>query len=125
MNSQLSSISPAEREVLTLLWSESPLATAIIVERLGTTRGWSRGTIRSLLSRLVKKGAAKVLSIDGRQHYKPLLRKEDSVRHESRTFLERVFSGASADMVIAMVEETRMTPEQIQRLRGILREKEK
>ena len=65
-----------------------------------------------------------MLGIEGRQHYEPLLRKEESVRHESRTFLDRVFSGASADMVIAMVEESRMTPEQIRRLRGILRKKE-
>ncbi|MCC6233509.1 MAG: BlaI/MecI/CopY family transcriptional regulator, partial [Verrucomicrobiales bacterium] len=107
-----------------LLWSESPLPTATIVERLGTSKGWSRGTIRSLLARLVKKGAVQLLTVEDRQHYAPLLRKEDSVRHESRSFLERVFSGASADMVIAMVEETRMTPEQIRKLRGILRRKE-
>jgi hypothetical protein len=36
-----------------------------------------------------------------------------------------VFSGASADMVIAMVEESRMTPEQIRKFRGILRKKER
>lgn len=124
MPAQPSTIAPTEREVLALLWIESPLATPTIVERLGTSKGWSRGTTRSLLSRLVKKGAVRVYNIEGRQHYEPLLRKEDSMRHESRSFLERVFSGASADMVIAMVEETRMTPEQIRRLRDILRNKE-
>lgn len=118
-------ISPTEREVLTLLWSECPLPTATIVERLGASKGWSRGTIRSLLARLVKKGAVRMIAIGDRQHYEPLLRKEESVRHESRSFLERVFAGASADMVIAMVEETRMTPEQIRKLRGILRKKER
>ena len=118
------SITPAEWEVLALLWGESPLSTAAIVERLGTSKGWSRGTTRSLLTRLVRKGAVRVRNIGDRQHYEPLLRKEDSVRHESRSFVERVFSGVSADMVIAMVEETRMSPEQIRRLRGILRQKE-
>lgn len=118
-------ISPTERAVLALLWSEHPLPTATIVERLGASKGWSRGTIRSLLARLVKKRAVRMLSIEGRQHYEPLLRKEESIRQESRSFLERVFSGASADMVIAMVEETRMTPEQVRKLRGILRQKER
>ncbi|MBL9126236.1 MAG: BlaI/MecI/CopY family transcriptional regulator [Verrucomicrobiales bacterium] len=118
-------ISPTEREVLALLWDESPLPTATIVERLGASKGWSRGTIRSLLARLVKKGAVRMLAVDDRQHYAPVLRREESVRHESRSFVERVFSGASADMVIAMVEETRMTPEQIRKLRDILRRKER
>jgi BlaI family penicillinase repressor len=118
-------ISPTERAVLALLWSEHPLPTATIVERLGASKGWSRGTIRSLLARLVKKRAVRMLRIEGRQHYEPLLRKEESIRQESRSFLERVFSGASADMVISMVEETRMTPEQVRKLRGILRQKER
>lgn len=117
-------VSPTEREVLALLWQESPLPTAEIVLRLGEAKGWSRGTIRSLLARLVRKGAIRVVTVDDRQHYEPLLRREESVRHESRSFLERVFSGASADMVIAMVEESRMTPEQIRKLRSILRKKE-
>lgn len=121
---RLRPIAPTEREVLALLWQGSPLSTGEIVQRLGEAKGWSRGTIRSLLARLVRKGAIRVVTVDDRQHYEPLLRREDSVRHESRTFLERVFSGASADMVIAMVEETRMTPEQIRKLRGILRKKE-
>ena len=107
-----------------MLWQESPLPTAEIVERLGESKGWSRGTIRSLLARLVRKGAIRLRVIEDRQHYEPLLRQEESIRHESRSFLERVFSGASANMVIAMVEETQMTPEQIRKLRGILRKKE-
>jgi BlaI family penicillinase repressor len=118
-------ISPTEREVIALLWSEYPLPTATIVERLGALKGWSRGTIRSLLARLVRKGAVRMLAIEGRQHFEPLLRKEESVRHESRSFMERVFSGAPADMVIAMVEEAHMTPEQIRKVRDILRQKER
>lgn len=118
-------ISPSEREVLAVLWKNAPLATAEIVDALTTSKGWSRGTTRTLLARLVRK---KVVGcrVDGHRHlYRPLIAEDVCVRHESRNFLQRVFSGASADMLLTLVEETQLTPEQIQKFRDILDRKER
>ena len=118
-------ISPSEREVLAVLWKNAPLATAEIVDVLTTSKGWSRGTTRTLLARLVRK---KVVGcrVDGHRHlYRPLIAEDACVRHESRSFLQRVFSGASADMLLTLVEETQLTPEQIQKFRDILDRKER
>jgi len=118
-------ISPSEREVLAVLWKNAPLATAEIVEALTASKGWSRGTTRTLLARLVRK---KVVGcrVDGHRHlYRPLIAEDACVRHESRNFLQRVFSGASADMLLTLVEETQLTPDQIQKFRDILDRKER
>lgn len=118
-------ISPSEREVLAVLWKNAPLSTAEIVEALASSKGWSRGTTRTLLARLVRKKAVGC-RLDGSRHlYRPRIAEEASVRHESRNFLQRVFSGSSGDMVISLVEETQLTPEQIQKLRNILDKKER
>lgn len=118
-------ISPSEREVLSVLWRQSPLTTAAIVEALTTAKGWSRGTTRTLLARLLRKKAVGC-RLEGHRHwYRPLIAEETSVRHESRSFLQRVFAGEPADMVLALVEETKLNPEQIQRLRDILDRKER
>ncbi|MGE3308724.1 MAG: BlaI/MecI/CopY family transcriptional regulator [Limisphaerales bacterium] len=118
-------ISPAEREVLAVLWKSAPLGTAEIVETLATSKGWSRGTTRTLLARLVRKKAIGC-RLEGHRHwYRPLIAEEASVRHESRSFLQRVFSGASGDMLLTLVEETQLTPDQIQKLRAILDRKGK
>ena len=90
-------ISPSEREVLAVLWKSSPLSTADLVDALAASKGWSRGTTRTLLARLVRKKAVGC-RLDGNRHlYRPLVAEEASVRHESRNFLQRVFAGASAD----------------------------
>lgn len=113
-------ISPSERDVLAVLWKHSPLTTAEIVETLAAAKGWSRGTTRTLLARLVRKKVVGCRA-DGHRHlYRPLIAEDTCVRHESRNFLQRVFAGASADMLLTLVEETKLTPEQIQRFRDIL-----
>ncbi len=117
-------ISPAERDVLAVLWKRAPLTTAEIVEALSSSKGWSRGTTRTLLARLVRKKAVGC-RVDGHPHqYRPLIEEKVCVRLESQGFLERVFAGQSADMLLALVEETHLTPSQIQRFRDILDRKE-
>ena len=118
-------ISPSEREVLAVLWKSAPLATAEIVEALAAAKDWSRGTTRTLLARLVRKKLVGC-RLDGHRHlYRPLIAEDACVRHESRSFVERVFSGASADMLLTLVEETKLTPEQIRKFRAILDRKER
>jgi len=50
-------ISQSELEVMNVLWREFPLGSAEVVKRLETKKDWSSRTIKTLLSRLVDKGA--------------------------------------------------------------------
>lgn len=108
-----------------VLWARSPQATPEIVEQLAERKGWAPRTIRTLLARLVRKGALAV-SLDGRRHvFRPRVDREASVRRESRSFLRRVFGGEPASMLISLVRQTELTSEQIRQLKAILEEKEK
>lgn len=108
-----------------VLWQRSPLSTPDIVGALSEKRGWAPRTIRTLLARLVRKGAL-ALAQDGRRHvFRPKVDRESSVRRESRSFLERVFGGEPASMLISLVRQTELTSEQIQELKSILEEKER
>ena len=118
-------ISEAEREVMEVLWSRSPQTTPEVVGQLAERKGWAPRTIRTLLARLVRKGAL-ALSLDGRRHvFRPKVDREASVRRESRSFLQRVFGGEPASMLIALVRQTELTPDQIRQLKEILEEKER
>lgn len=118
-------ISEAEREVMFVLWEESPLSTPDIVARLSDRKGWAPRTIRTLLARLVKKRALH-LSNEGRKHvFRPRIDRESSVQHESRSFLARVFGGEPVSMLISLVKQTELTPEEIRQLKAILEEKER
>ena len=52
-----SKISEAEMQLLQLLWDDSPLGATDIADRVSADRGWTLTTVKTLLSRLVSKGA--------------------------------------------------------------------
>ncbi|HIJ64625.1 MAG TPA: BlaI/MecI/CopY family transcriptional regulator [Candidatus Hydrogenedentes bacterium] len=119
---KLPRISEAEWQVMRVLWAEAPQTANDVVEALDNT-DWSPKTVKTLINRLVRKGALG-FDKDGRvYHYYPLVQEKDCVRAESRSFLQRVFGGAVTPMVAAIIEDEDLTPEEIAELRRILDEK--
>ena len=55
--SDIPPISEAESLVMEVLWRTSPIATEDVVAALSTRQDWQEPTIKTLLSRLLKKGA--------------------------------------------------------------------
>ncbi len=87
-------ISDAEWQVMNVLWSRSPQTGGEIIAALETKSAWRPRTIRTLLDRLVGKGALKVLS-DGKRRFVPEVSLEECVRSESRSFVERALEGGA------------------------------
>jgi BlaI family penicillinase repressor len=50
-------ISDAEWEVMKVLWFRSAATAETVIEALSKTNNWKPATIRTLINRLVKKGA--------------------------------------------------------------------
>ncbi|MGA3179277.1 MAG: BlaI/MecI/CopY family transcriptional regulator [Verrucomicrobiota bacterium] len=118
-------ISESEWQVMSLVWGRSPIAAGEIVEALSPRTGWHSRTIRTLLDRLVRKGALRA-SPDGKRYlYEPRLSMEACVRQESRSFLRRVFAGEPAPMLLHLVREAKLSHEEIKELKRLLSEKEK
>lgn len=118
-------ISESEWEIMNLVWKKSPIAAGEIVEELAPKNDWAPRTIRTLLSRLVNKGALKFEQEGKRYLYEPKVTMEECVHHESRSFIERVFGGAPASMLINLVKQTEFSPEEIKELKKILAGKER
>ena len=135
---KLPQISDAEWEVMKVVWDHGPLTAGDVVRHLSALRdagagsgggepAWAPRTIKTLLSRLVKKRAVEVkASPDGKKFlYRPRVSREECVRQESRTFLSRVFGGAAAAMLLHFVDETPLTAEELAQLKKLLARKEK
>jgi BlaI family penicillinase repressor len=118
-------ISDAEWEVMEVLWKESPRSAQQVVAALAARQDWKDQTIRTMLSRLVKKGALTYQAEGKAYFYAPAVSRDQCVRGESRSFLRRVFRGATAPLLVELVKESRLKPEEIAELKRILSEKEK
>lgn len=116
-------ISEAEWEVMEAIWSRHPITAQDIVETLGPERDWKDQTIRTMLARLVKKGALSTTPEGKRYLYRPLFTREQCVRNESSSFLEKVFDGASASLLLHFVQNTRLNKKEIAELKKLLDEK--
>jgi BlaI family transcriptional regulator, penicillinase repressor len=118
-------ITDAEWDVLSIAWKKEPVAASEIVEAVAKQRNWSLATVRTLLTRLVKKGALRAEKEGRRFLYWPIVSMEACVRQESRSFIDRVFGGVPSSIILDLVKETELTKEDIQELRRILNDKEK
>jgi BlaI family penicillinase repressor len=118
-------ISDAEWEVMEILWESSPRTAQEVVAALAAHQDWKDQTIRTMLARLVKKEALTFRAEGKTYFYKPAVSRDQCVRGESRSFLRRVFRGATAPLLVELVKESRLKPEEIAELKRILNEKEK
>lgn len=116
-------ISEAEWVVMKTIWSENPITSNRIVDALSGSTQWSPKTIKSLLTRLVKKGAVGFDNKGRVYYYFPLIEEDVCIKEESRSFLKRVFGGAAKPLLSTLVETENLTQEDIEGLMHILEKK--
>ena len=115
-------ISDAEHAVMEALWDKSPLTAADVCDRVCSTRDWSMPTVKTLLSRLVTKGAVET-EVDGRRFlYSPTIKRSDYVGHESRRLVERLFGGRPASLFAQLAESEALTDEDLVEIENLLKE---
>jgi len=117
-------ITEAEWEVMAVVWANAPVAASAVADILEAKKQWTLTTVRTLLRRLVDKGALSQKQEGKRYLYAPRVTMEDCVRRESESFLDRVLGRAPAATLVHLVERADLSKDEIQELRRILREKE-
>lgn len=113
-------ITEAEWDVMEILWRESPLTSAEIVQRLEKQRGWAANTVRTLLTRLTEKKHVAIARRTGKFLYSPKSSREQCVAREGKSFLGRIFGGAPAPLLLHFAESAKLTPDEARKLREIL-----
>lgn len=115
-------ISEAEHAVMETLWAKSPLAASDVCEAVCEHRGWSMPTVKTLLARLVAKGAVATEPQGRRFLYTPLLARDDYVGTESRRLVDRLFGGRAAPLFAHLAESEALSPEDIAEIERLLKE---
>jgi predicted transcriptional regulator len=118
-------ITRAEWEVMMVSWQRAPVAASAVAGELHETKRWSLATVRTLLRRLVNKGALARQAEGKRFLYTPLVSMKDCVHQESDSFWDRILGRAPSAALLHLVKRADLSREDIQELRRILREKEK
>jgi BlaI family penicillinase repressor len=119
------SISESEWLVASVIWAEEGLTAAEVGARLEGRADWKQKTVNTFLARLVAKGVLFTRPEGRAFRYFPKIPREQCVRQESESFLQRVFGGAVAPMLAHFCETADLSDEEVARLRKILNRKGK
>ena len=113
-------ISAAESVVMEALWRRSPLTSEAIMAEVREPQDWTEGTVKVLISRLVKKKAV-AAKADGRRYlYSPLLSREAYVGAESQGLLDRLFDGRLAPLVMHFSQSDKLSDEDVAELKALV-----
>jgi BlaI family transcriptional regulator, penicillinase repressor len=113
-------ISTAESLVMAALWGRAPLTAEEIGVEVAPGQGWSEATVKTLINRLLNKGAI-AAERDGRRYlYRPVLDRSDYVEAESQGLLDRLFDGRLAPLVSHFSETRKLSAEDIAELKKLI-----
>lgn len=113
-------ISNAEFEVLDVIWDSFPASASEIIARLEKKKEWHDKTVKTLLSRLVKK---EVLGFEKQQRqylYFPLIEREDYRQSEASHFVGRLFNGKVAPLVTGFASQNALSKQDIDELKALI-----
>ena len=108
-----------------LLWQKSPQTAKQLIEKLKSSVDWSPKTIKTLLNRLVNKCVLGFTTKGRIYEYHPLFTEDECMQVERNSFLKRVYNGALTPMLVAFLEDSKLTNEEIEELKKILDEESK
>ncbi|MCL2323911.1 MAG: BlaI/MecI/CopY family transcriptional regulator [Oscillospiraceae bacterium] len=115
-------ISEAEWQIMKILWEKSPMVFSEIKEKLDPLFNWKENTIHTMLTRLVNKGALKIVETKPLKKYAPIVTENECVSAETESFLNRVYNGSLDKLVTGFIENKKLSEKEIDELKKILDE---
>ncbi|MGD9722677.1 MAG: BlaI/MecI/CopY family transcriptional regulator [Pirellulales bacterium] len=115
---------PAELEVLRILWQRSPLSVREVMDALNRRRPRAYTSVMSLLGVMTDKGLL-VRKPDGRAYvYAPKVPRKRTVSRMVADLLGRACEGSADLMVAHLLEEARPTAAELAAIRQVIAEYE-
>jgi len=115
-------ISEAELDIMAVLWAEAPQSAADIADKLPARRAWSPTTVKTMLSRLVDKGALGAEAQGRRFLYRTLIERDRIVGAQAGQLIDRLFGGRVSPLVAHLAECRDLEPEDLAELEKLIKD---
>lgn len=122
--SSVPSLSNAEWAVMKVIWEGGEMAARDVFAALPAGHGWAYKTVKTLLSRLVAKGALVYRQVGNSYLYAAAHSRDRLTTREVHSFVDRVLDGEFASAISHFIRQTDLDSGQIECLRQVLEEKE-
>ena len=102
-------ITEAEWKVMKVLWAKSPASARDVLEAIEAETGWAYTTVKTILNRLVEKGALTMRRRANTNLYDAAITRIQARQVEVRSMLDRAFDGAFGPLVHFLLEEQKLS----------------
>ena len=111
-------ISESELVLMRIIWGNGGAALySFIMEELEKEQNeWKKNTVLTLLSRLVEKGYLKTNKIGRRNEYAALVTEQEYQAVQTNHFLDRIFGGNVRGLVSTLLQEDRLSAEELKEI---------
>jgi BlaI family transcriptional regulator, penicillinase repressor len=116
----MTQISEAESRIMEALWRRQPLTAEQIIAKVGAANKWAPGTVKTLITRLLRKKAIAGAREGDAYCYRPLIKRSAWVQAESQGLLDRLFKGEVAPLVAHFAENEKLTSKDIRELKSLI-----
>ena len=117
-------VSNSEKCLMDILWKDAtakkPVSARSIINQLGNKIEWHDKTVKTLLNRLLKKGAIGFHKRGREYLYYPILEEENYVEGAVDSFLQRVFNGSVSSLVASFVKQEKLTSSDLTELKALI-----
>jgi BlaI family transcriptional regulator, penicillinase repressor len=110
-------LTEAEWAIMKVVWAGEPCAAGTVQEALAKQKGWAYSTVKTMMDRMVKKGALKTTRIRNLNLFSSAISQTEAKAGEFRKMLKRAFDGALAPMMQFLIENEKLSDEEIKELR--------
>ena len=118
-------LTQAEWQVMNALWERYPATARDIAERLPASVKWAYTTIKTLLTRLLEKGAVSERKRANTSLYQPIISRQKARRSALRALADQAFDGAFGPLLHFLVEDQDLSPKQRRELMEALKKTRK
>ena len=112
---RIPALSNGEWIVMKPFWEHGPLRARDLYAALPEGHGWAYKTVKTMVSRLVKKGVLDYEEVRGTFVYRPVYTREEMTRAATRFFVDRVLDGSLTPLAAYFVEEA--APDELEAIR--------
>ena len=113
----------SEWAILKVVWKAQPCAAPSVREALAAEKGWTYGTVKTLMDRMVKKGLLKVKRVRNLHLYQAAITQAQAQKSEITRAVKRAFDGTFSPLMQFLIQNDALSDEDYEQLERLLKER--
>lgn len=118
-------MTPAEWDVMRVIWTMGDIGSGEIIGAVQAKRDWTESTIKTLLRRLVKRGALTTSALGRKFIYHPEIEERVAMDETTTDLFDHLCAMKKGDVLANLISETELSKADVAKLQDLLAQKAK